>query len=73
VGDRPAERTLRGALWINMYPLVVAGGVGEKVDLVLVDLESVRPAEVLTLELAQSLWSSNDGRHAGRRYARSLT
>ncbi len=32
-----------------MDPLVVAGRVGEQVDLVLVDLVPVRPAEVLAL------------------------
>ena len=41
VGDRPAERPVLGPLGIDVDPLVVAGGVGERVDPLLGDLQPV--------------------------------
>ena len=57
VGDRAAERRLLRALGIDVDPLVVAGGVGERVDVVLGDLVPVGDAELLALgplELVES-------------------
>jgi thiamine pyrophosphokinase len=40
VGDRSAEGALlRGALGVDVDPLVVAGGVGKRVDTLLGDIE----------------------------------
>ena len=47
MGDRAAERPGLGPLDVDVDPLVVAGGVGELVDLVLGDLDVVAVAEVL--------------------------
>ena len=47
MGDRAAERRLRGALGVDVDPLVVAGDVGEGVDLVLGDVEPLADAQLL--------------------------
>ncbi|GAA2135856.1 hypothetical protein GALLR39Z86_38230 [Glycomyces algeriensis] len=39
MGDRAAEGPGGGALGVDVDPLVVAGGVGERVDAVLLDRE----------------------------------
>ena len=44
--DRAAERRLRRALGVDVDPLVVAGDVGERVDLGLRDLVPVGDAEL---------------------------
>ncbi len=53
MGDRRPERPGLGPLDVDVDPLVVAGGVGELVDLVLGDLDAVAVAEVLADERAQ--------------------
>ena len=53
MGDRPAERSGLGPLDVDVDPLVVAGGLGELVDLLLGDLHVVAVAEVLADERAQ--------------------
>ena len=53
MGDRGAERPGLGPLDVDVDPLVVAGGVGELVDLLLGDLDVVAVAEVLADERAQ--------------------
>ena len=47
VGDRRPVRAGRGTLGIDVDPLVVAGGVGERVHAFLRDLEPIAVAEVL--------------------------
>ena len=57
VGDRAAERRLLRALDVDVDPLVVAGDVGERVDVLLGDLVPVGGAERLALgglELVES-------------------
>src|SRR2546429_3977156 len=49
VGDGAAERTFLGPLDVDVDPLVVAGGLGERVDPLLGDLQPVAVAEVLAL------------------------
>jgi hypothetical protein len=62
VGDRAAERRLRGALRVDVDPLVVAGHVGEGVDLGLRDLVPVGDAELGPHRFAQ-LVEAGDRRH----------
>ena len=53
-----AERPGGGALGVDVDPLVVAGGVGERVDPLLVDRDPVAVAEVLAdggLQLGESV------------------
>ena len=52
MGDGGAEGPRRGPLGIDVDPLVVAGGIGEEVDLRLVDHVPVGEPEVLARELA---------------------
>ena len=47
VGDRAAERAGLGAFDVDVDPLVIAGGLGELVDLVLGDLDVRAVAEML--------------------------
>ena len=47
MGDRAAERPVLGALGVDVDPLVVAGRVGEQVDLLLGDGRPLGPPEVL--------------------------
>ena len=49
VRDRPAERTVRRALGVDVDPLMIVGGVGEQVDTVLVDLEPFGGAQFCAL------------------------
>ena len=67
VGDRAAERRLARALRVDVDPLVVAGDVGERVDVVLGDLVPVGGAEVLALRLLE-LVESGDRAHGGGPY-----
>ena len=56
MGDGAAEGALGlGPLDVDVDPLVVAGGLGEQVDLLLRDLDVVAVAEVLAHELAEAL------------------
>src|ERR1700760_2272993 len=48
VGHRSAERPGRGALGVDVDPLVILGVVGEAVDPLLVDLEPLAGADLLT-------------------------
>ena len=47
MGDGAAERSGGRALDVDVDPLVVAGGLGERVDAVLLDGQPVAGAEVL--------------------------
>ena len=47
VGDRASERSGLGPLHVDVDPLVVAGGVGEQVDLLLGHLVPLAVAQVL--------------------------
>jgi hypothetical protein len=47
VGDRAAERRVLGPLGVDVDPLVVAGDLGERVDVVLGDLVPLRGPEDL--------------------------
>src|SRR6185436_9645721 len=47
VSDRAAEGTSRGALGVDVDPLVVVGGVGEGVHPSLVDRQPFRGADLL--------------------------
>jgi hypothetical protein len=62
VRDRAAERRVLGALGIHVDPLVVAGGVGEGVDVLLGDLVPVGDAQLLALRLLE-LVQSRDRSH----------
>ena len=54
MGDGLAARHLRlGALDVDMDPLMVAGGVGECVDALLVDRDPVGCADLLSGKLGQ--------------------
>jgi hypothetical protein len=64
MGDRGAERSGRGALRVDVDPLVVAGGVGERVDPVLVHGEPVAGAQVRTDGGSQVVGAAEDVRHA---------
>jgi hypothetical protein len=55
VDDGSAERGRRGALGVDVDPLVVAGRLRERVDVGLGDLAPVRHAELATLGGAQSV------------------
>ena len=63
VGDGAAEGTGLGPLGIDVDPLVVAGGVGEQVDLLLGDLDVVAVAEVLPDLVLQPSDALHGGRH----------
>ena len=68
MGDRAAERPRLGLLDVDVDPLVVAGRVGEQVDLLLAQLLPVAVAEVLTSlgpELVQSLGGGWHGQTIG--------
>src|SRR5205807_1695601 len=58
VGDRAAERSLLGPLYVDVDELVVVGGVGKSVDPLLGQLLPLRVAEVRAGRLAQA----GDGR-----------
>lgn len=45
--DRRSERSGFGPFGVYMDPLMIAGSVGERIDLVLCHLVVVRPPEVL--------------------------
>ena len=45
--DGAAERAALGALHVDVDPLVVAGGLGERVDPLLGDLDPVAGADLL--------------------------
>ena len=64
VGDGAAERRLLRALHVDVDPLVVAGDVGERVDVLLRDLVPVAGAELLALGLLE-LVESGDRRAWG--------
>ena len=51
MGDGAAERSGLGPLDVDVDPLVVAGGVGEQVDLLLGHLVPLAVAQVLADEL----------------------
>jgi hypothetical protein len=55
MGDRTAERAIRSPFWIHVDPLVVARRVSEEVHLVLIHLMPIGPAEMLALQVPQSL------------------
>jgi hypothetical protein len=64
VGDRAAEGALRlRALDVHVDPLVVAGGVGELVDVLLGDLVPVAAAE-LAADESGDLGHGRRGGHA---------
>ena len=63
VGDRAAEGPGLGPLDVDVDPLVVAGGVGELVDLLLGDLDLVAVAEVLADLGLQPVDAFDDRRH----------
>ena len=65
VGDRAAERAGLGPLGVDVDPLVVAGGVGELVDLLLGDLVPLARLQRLADLLAQSLEAVHGRRHGG--------
>ena len=53
MGDGAAERAVLGALGVDVDPLVVAGGVRERVHALLGDLEPVRVAQMRADELPE--------------------
>jgi hypothetical protein len=58
--ERPAARALR----VDVYPLVVAGGIREEVDLLLGDLALATPAKVRTSVVRQVM--NVDAKHDQR-------
>jgi hypothetical protein len=68
VGDRAPERSLRGPYRVHVDPLVIAGGLGERIDPVLGHLMSGAVSEVLTDEWGEVL-DRGDRDHA-RAYRR---
>ena len=63
VGDRAAERRLLRAVHVDVDPLVVAGDVGERVDVLLRDLVPVAGAELLALGLLELVKSGDRRAH----------
>src|SRR4051794_35677195 len=55
MGDGAAERAGRSALDVDVDPLVVTGGVGEPIHAVLVDLQPVAAAELLTGQVGEGV------------------
>ena len=63
MGDGHAERTVLGALGVDVDPLVVVGGVGEEVHPLLGDGLPFRIAEILADELGKGIDAVDDGGH----------
>jgi hypothetical protein len=64
VGDGGAERTVGGTGRVHMDPLVVAGGLGEQVDPLLVDLDPVAGPD-LGADGGGQLGRGGEGLHVG--------
>ena len=64
MGDRSTEWTVRGSLWVDVDPLMIAGGVCEEVDLFLGHCEIVAVAEVLPDDVLEFIKRADDARHA---------
>ena len=58
-----AEGTALGPLGVHVDPLVVAGGLGEQVDLVLVDAVPLAVAEVLPDQIVEFVDALHGGSH----------
>jgi len=65
VGDRRTERPVLSPYGVDMDPLVIAGGVGEHVDALLVDLHPGAGTEVGADEAGQRRQGVNDGWSCG--------
>jgi hypothetical protein len=63
VGDRAPEGPVLGALGVDVDPLVVAGGVGERVDPLLGDLVPVALPEMCARRRLQALDAVDHRRH----------
>src|ERR1035441_8419361 len=63
VGDGGAERAALRPLGIHVDPLVVAGGVGEQVDLVLVDAMPLAVAQMLPDQIPERIDALHGGCH----------
>ena len=63
MGDRAAKRPGRGACNVDVNPLVVAGCLGELLNLFLGDLRVGRPAKMLADEGLHFIDAVDDARH----------
>ena len=63
MGDGPPERAGLGPLDVDVDPLVVAGGIGEQVDLLLGHLAPLAVAEVLADMLLEPVDPLDRGGH----------
>ncbi|GAA1519778.1 hypothetical protein GCM10009761_22720 [Agromyces terreus] len=64
MGDRPAERSGGRALDVDVDPLAILGGLGERVDTGLVDLEPVAGAERRARGIQQGVGGGESRAHA---------
>ena len=63
MGDGSAEWSVLGRLGVNMNPLMVTGGVGEQVDLGLVDEMPFAIAEVSSDQVVERFDAVHGGSH----------
>ena len=67
VGDGGSKRPRGGRHGIDMYPLAVAGGIGEQVDALLVDGRPRAVAEMAPHRAQEIAGRGEHGRHGPRR------
>ena len=73
MGDRRAEWSGGRTLGVDVDPLVIVGGVGERVDPILADLPPFAVSEMRADQSAQLVHAADDGRHAAAARARTTT